>query len=228
MFRITSLLIAGAAFTCASAARADVVSYTQLGTGSTAALTNYNAAATGGNFVQKDFDGVSGVGVGGGSVDGEIDGNEKITFTSTAGTQLLTSFTVAFLYAANQFGDNVNEFAQVTLGGGPTLVLEVDTTGSATLTGSSGYTITNTMNAGAVGGGGYWTVNLTNALAFNSLEFGTVAPNGGADAAHGDYAFVNFTTAVPEPSTWAMMMLGFAGLGFLTYRRRQLTADLAA
>ena len=25
--------------------------------------------------------------------------------------------------------------------------------------------------------------------------------------------------AVPEPSTWAMMMLGFAGLGFLTYRR---------
>ena len=27
-------------------------------------------------------------------------------------------------------------------------------------------------------------------------------------------------TAVPEPSTWAMMLLGFAGVGFLTYRRR--------
>jgi hypothetical protein len=26
--------------------------------------------------------------------------------------------------------------------------------------------------------------------------------------------------AVPEPSTWAMMVLGFAGLGFLAYRRR--------
>jgi hypothetical protein len=25
--------------------------------------------------------------------------------------------------------------------------------------------------------------------------------------------------AVPEPSTWAMMILGFAGLGFMTYRR---------
>lgn len=27
-------------------------------------------------------------------------------------------------------------------------------------------------------------------------------------------------TAVPEPSTWAMMGLGFAGLGFAAYRRR--------
>jgi hypothetical protein len=28
------------------------------------------------------------------------------------------------------------------------------------------------------------------------------------------------TTSVPEPSTWAMMILGFAGVGFLAYRRR--------
>ncbi|MDE2379059.1 PEPxxWA-CTERM sorting domain-containing protein [Bradyrhizobium sp.] len=27
-------------------------------------------------------------------------------------------------------------------------------------------------------------------------------------------------SAVPEPSTWAMMILGFCGLGFLAYRRR--------
>jgi hypothetical protein len=30
--------------------------------------------------------------------------------------------------------------------------------------------------------------------------------------------------AVPEPSTWAMMMLGFAGLGFLAYRRSSRAA----
>jgi PEP-CTERM motif len=28
-------------------------------------------------------------------------------------------------------------------------------------------------------------------------------------------------SAVPEPSTWAMMLLGFAGLGFMAYRRKQ-------
>ena len=27
-------------------------------------------------------------------------------------------------------------------------------------------------------------------------------------------------TAVPEPSTWAMMLLGFVGVGFMAYRRR--------
>jgi hypothetical protein len=38
----------------------------------------------------------------------------------------------------------------------------------------------------------------------------------------GDGANQNFTLVigdVPEPSTWAMMLLGFAGLGFLGYRR---------
>ena len=29
-----------------------------------------------------------------------------------------------------------------------------------------------------------------------------------------------FASAVPEPSTWAMLMLGFAGVGFMAYRRR--------
>jgi hypothetical protein len=30
--------------------------------------------------------------------------------------------------------------------------------------------------------------------------------------------------AVPEPSTWAMMLLGFAGLGFMAYRRTKKSA----
>jgi hypothetical protein len=30
---------------------------------------------------------------------------------------------------------------------------------------------------------------------------------------------VNVTDPVPEPSTWAMMLLGFVGLGFAAYRR---------
>jgi hypothetical protein len=34
------------------------------------------------------------------------------------------------------------------------------------------------------------------------------------------YATTGNVSAVPEPSTWTMMILGFAGLGFMTYRRR--------
>ena len=34
----------------------------------------------------------------------------------------------------------------------------------------------------------------------------------------------DFTAAVPEPSTWAMMILGFAGVGFMAYRRKARSA----
>lgn len=36
------------------------------------------------------------------------------------------------------------------------------------------------------------------------------------------------TDAVPEPSTWAMMILGFAGVGFMAYRRKSGLATMAA
>jgi len=35
-------------------------------------------------------------------------------------------------------------------------------------------------------------------------------------------------TAVPEPSTWAMMILGFAGISFVAYRRKAKPASLMA
>jgi hypothetical protein len=34
--------------------------------------------------------------------------------------------------------------------------------------------------------------------------------------------------AVPEPSTWAMMILGFAGVGFMAYRRKSKATLMAA
>jgi PEP-CTERM motif len=35
-------------------------------------------------------------------------------------------------------------------------------------------------------------------------------------------------TAVPEPSTWAMMLLGFAGLGYVGYRRAKRNSSAFA
>ena len=40
-------------------------------------------------------------------------------------------------------------------------------------------------------------------------------------------ATLDVASAVPEPSTWAMMILGFVGIGAMTYRRRK-TASLPA
>lgn len=35
-------------------------------------------------------------------------------------------------------------------------------------------------------------------------------------------------TAVPEPSTWAMLLVGFAGIGFMAYRRKSKPASMVA
>jgi hypothetical protein len=43
-----------------------------------------------------------------------------------------------------------------------------------------------------------------NFIAFDNVTIGSATPGG-----------------IPEPSTWAMMMLGFAGLGFAAYRKAQ-------
>jgi PEP-CTERM motif len=39
---------------------------------------------------------------------------------------------------------------------------------------------------------------------------------------------VSISSAVPEPSTWAMMILGFAGIGFMAYRRKSKLALMSA
>jgi hypothetical protein len=39
-----------------------------------------------------------------------------------------------------------------------------------------------------------------------------------------DFTFATAAPPVPEPSTWAMMILGFAGVGFMAYRRKRGTA----
>ena len=52
---------------------------------------------------------------------------------------------------------------------------------------------------------------------------GVIAFDDGGNPADADYddLVVRFTvSAVPEPATWAMMLLGFAGIGFLAYRRK--------
>jgi hypothetical protein len=38
----------------------------------------------------------------------------------------------------------------------------------------------------------------------------------------------NSMRTMREPSTWAMMLLGFAGLGFAAHRRRRKAADKLA
>lgn len=60
-----------------------------------------------------------------------------------------------------------------------------------------------------------FTSDITGTGLFNFA--GTVGNNGDTNVAV-DAVQV---ASVPEPSTWAMMILGFVGLGFMAYRRKQ-------
>jgi PEP-CTERM motif-containing protein len=53
----------------------------------------------------------------------------------------------------------------------------------------------------------------------SSLGCAAGAPAGCLPSNDGPDSFVAIL-GVPEPSTWAMLILGFAGIGFLAYRRR--------
>lgn len=64
------------------------------------------------------------------------------------------------------------------------------------------------------------------------IYFGTVdgpsynAPSGSYGDNQGSFT-VTVAGAVPEPSTWAMMILGFLGLGYAAYGRRDKSLQLA-
>ena len=47
-----------------------------------------------------------------------------------------------------------------------------------------------------------------------------IAGTGGGTSGYGGNLSATQIGAVPEPATWAMMLLGFAGVGFMAYRRR--------
>jgi hypothetical protein len=59
----------------------------------------------------------------------------------------------------------------------------------------------------------------------NSLGYIFAADVLGPDGrSTGSIGASTLVSGVPEPSTWAMMILGFAGVGFMAYRRRKVPA----
>jgi hypothetical protein len=113
-----------------------------------------------------------------------------LSFTSPANQTDTQTFNLNITQPTNPPGDNVFNISNATLQG----------LGPFTL---PGVTISD-LKFTQVGAGSYDGSTWTN-------------PEGGTSVLE---ITADFTAAVPEASTWAMLVIGFAGIGFLAYRRK--------
>jgi hypothetical protein len=120
----------------------------------------------------------------------------------------------------------VNPFANATAGGSAVFNFDGDI---ITFTGgdiSGGGTVTTTLNAQ---GSSIQIDRLNLAGGAQTLTFrGTLNPSGNGFARVGGQLSLLQTPAIPEPSTWAMFILGFGVLGYgLRRRNAQVSATKA-
>jgi hypothetical protein len=89
-------------------------------------------------------------------------------------------------------------------------------TGNISLSPGTYYLVLqNAVNTG--GQPDFWTENDDSSTAYHNYE-GAIGSE--------SFQILGMTAAVPEPSTWAMILLGFAGIGFMASRRKHNGAAL--
>jgi hypothetical protein len=141
-----------------------------------------------------------------------IDDGSLYGFNITAGGSQWLGFDNGS--ATFTFSKPTNSFGFYTTG----IQTEFTSTFTAAYNGSDGQTLNIPINVN--GGASYF--GFTDPSAFTSV---TITDLGG-DAWGLDNLSYNFT-GVPEPATWAMMLLGISGLGALLRTRRQADRNLA-
>lgn len=194
-------------------------------------FTSAAAPSRSANFTVKTLYGMSGLGVTGGRTGDEIDMDETVTM-SWAGAKAIKSFSVAVLFNGPEYSD-WSEIAQVKAYNGATLVgtgqLQVDATldNVASFSGTGFGSVSNLALADSGHGGSWMVANPFGNAQVTRLEF--TALTSGLCGYHGcsnqsDYT-LSSVTAVPEPSSIALMFAGLAGIGLVSARRCAAARD---
>jgi hypothetical protein len=184
-------------------------------TNSVAAAGSFDAAAPGLSIITFDSAPPSGVSVSGGSITSVSGCGALCGFNTTPGGS--NFYSVDGGTATFTFSSAINAFGMYVTG------LQTDSVPQETLTFTDGSSQTINTPTSTGGGGAF--------IGFTDLGklISSVSYNATDDiVALDDVKFGSVTTAVPEASTWAMMILGFAGIGFVAYRRKSKPALMAA
>ncbi|GJM18233.1 MAG: hypothetical protein DHS20C14_04460 [Phycisphaeraceae bacterium] len=207
-------VLAGIAF--ASSANAGVISQADLAEVSNQVIdvdgVSTTVSSTPKRLQRKTVNGVTGMGIKGGNVNGEIDKYESMNFSFDAPV-VVDGLTIAFLYDDGQFGDQPAEIARVVVDGD---AYTLSVTGPTTAV-WAGLGLVENISIATEAGGGAWRVSgddiFGGAISSLTLESG----NPGRKAKYADFSFVSLSTAVPAPGTAAMLGLG----GLVAVRRRR-------
>jgi hypothetical protein len=137
-------------------------------------------------------DGYGSLAFSGNSVD--LDGTTGSNFTPAGEIQSVASLALGTYVVSFELAGNLR--------GAPTQAVQISIGGQTqTLTPTGGYSLQ--------------TLTFTNASGL--VSFTDLGPSDQQGALIDDIV----VTSVPEPATWAMMILGFAGVGAMAYRRRK-------
>jgi len=196
---------------CATASADVSFSHSDLTSGQSAAQLDFldgdltvDVTSIGGAFAAKTVQGVPAMGISGGNVHGEIDGQEQMIISFSQPVHI-TEIEIAHLYTAGNFGDVWNETALFSTDLGD-FFLEATAGESGDWTGFGELT---NMSPGEQGNGGAWRVSgediFGGAISTLVLQSG----NAGNHHKFGDFGFVHVSAAqLPAPGALAMILTG--------------------
>ncbi|KAF0844310.1 putative secreted protein with PEP-CTERM sorting signal [Methylovorus glucosotrophus] len=181
--------------------------------------TDATFTAVGGKFEKKTQAGYTGVGISG-KTSGEIDIGERIDVSFTKNI-IITNITLGLLFDGPEYGD-VNEKAKITATflDGTKQDYFLTAVGIKTADWTGPGSVTNLSPATDKGAALWAIANPFGNKQVSALSFTAVAGLCGSGKCNNQSDYVlHCISAVPEPSTYAMMMAGIAAVGFSARRK---------
>jgi len=189
----------------------DSISWGQLGSVGTSVMPGTSVTSTGGvNATVTDDTG--------GQME-RLDQGNGWAGSFTSGTQLL--------WNEGSVGDIIINFLTPVSAAGALIQSDLYGSFTATATTNDGSTFSvNGISSDCACGSNPFLGIMSDSANISSIRFNVSDANGANDFAIGPLQLIGNVAGVPEPATWAMMLIGFGAVGWTVRRKRRPAASM--